>query len=47
VTWNCAISGGGVIGGILLNRLGVAFFPWILTPLLIVSFVIAAKTKRL
>jgi predicted MFS family arabinose efflux permease len=47
VTWNCAISGGGVIGGILLNRLGVAFFPWILTPLLIVSFAIAAKTKRL
>ena len=27
VTWNCAISGGGVIGGILLNRAGVASFP--------------------
>ena len=46
VTWNCAISGGGVIGGILLNRLGVASFPWTLTPLLLVSFAIAARTKR-
>jgi predicted MFS family arabinose efflux permease len=47
VTWNCAISGGGVIGGILLSRLGVASFPWILAPLLIVSFAIAARSKRL
>jgi predicted MFS family arabinose efflux permease len=46
VTWNCAISGGGVIGGILLNRAGVASFPWTLAPLLLVSFAIAARTKR-
>jgi predicted MFS family arabinose efflux permease len=46
VTWNCAISGGGVIGGILLNRAGVASFPWTLVPLLLVSFAIAARTKR-
>jgi predicted MFS family arabinose efflux permease len=44
VTWNCAISGGGVIGGILLNRAGVASFPWTLLPLLIVSLVVAART---
>jgi predicted MFS family arabinose efflux permease len=46
VTWNCAISGGGVIGGILLNRAGVASFPWTLAPLLLVSFAITARTKR-
>ena len=45
VTWNSAISGGGVIGGILLNRAGVASFPWTLLPLLIVSFVVAARTS--
>jgi predicted MFS family arabinose efflux permease len=45
VTWNCAISGGGVLGGILLNRAGVGAFPWTLLPLLIVSFAIAARTK--
>ena len=46
VTWNGSISGGGVIGGILLNRAGVGSFPWTLLPLLIVSFVIALRTKR-
>ena len=45
VTWNCAISGGEVIGGILLNRAGVASFPWTLLPLLLVSFVVAARTS--
>ncbi|MGA2248923.1 MAG: MFS transporter [Verrucomicrobiota bacterium] len=44
VTWNCAISGGGVIGGILLNRAGVASFPWTLLPLLFISIVVAART---
>jgi predicted MFS family arabinose efflux permease len=46
VTWNCSISGGGVIGGILLNRAGVGSFPWMLLPLLIVPFVIAFRAKR-
>jgi predicted MFS family arabinose efflux permease len=46
VTWNCAISGGGVIGGVLLNRAGVGSFPWTLLPLLIASFVIAVRAKR-
>ncbi len=46
VTWNSAISGGGVIGGILLNRAGVGWFPWTLLPLLVASFAIAARTKR-
>ena len=46
VTWNCAISGGGVIGALLLARAGVAAFPWTLLPLLLVSFVVAARTRR-
>jgi predicted MFS family arabinose efflux permease len=46
VVWNVAISGGGVIGGILLNRTGVASFPWTLLPLLLVSFVVAVRTRR-
>jgi predicted MFS family arabinose efflux permease len=46
VTWNSAISGGGIIGGILLNRAGVESFPWTLLPLLIVSFVVALLAKR-
>jgi predicted MFS family arabinose efflux permease len=46
VVWNCSISGGGVIGGILLARVGVASFPWTLLPLLIVSFAIALPSRR-
>jgi predicted MFS family arabinose efflux permease len=46
VTWNVAISGGGVIGGLLLNRAGVGSFPWTLLPLLVVSFLIALQAKR-
>jgi predicted MFS family arabinose efflux permease len=46
VTWNSAISGGGIIGGILLNRAGVEAFPWTLLPLLVVSFVVALKARR-
>ena len=46
VTWNCSISGGGIIGGILLNRVGAESFPWALLPLLIISFVIAVRAKR-
>jgi predicted MFS family arabinose efflux permease len=45
VTWNSAISGGGIIGGILLNRAGVESLPWTLLPLLIVSFVVALLAK--
>jgi predicted MFS family arabinose efflux permease len=46
VTWNVAISGGGVIGGFLLNRLGPGAFPWMLLPLLIVAFALAFRARR-
>lgn len=40
VAWNAAIAGGGVAGGMLLDSLGVASFPWSLMMLLAVAFVI-------
>ena len=46
VTWNSAISGGGIIGGILLNQAGVESLPWSLLPLLMVSFIVALLPKR-
>jgi predicted MFS family arabinose efflux permease len=46
VTWNIAISGGGVVGGLLLNRAGAGAFPWTLLPLLVVSFLIALRASR-
>ncbi|MFI6054626.1 MFS transporter [Streptomyces violascens] len=43
--WNVAMAGGGIVGGILLNLLGSASFPWsilvLLAPVLIV--VLAAR----
>lgn len=41
VAWNAAIAGGGVIGGLLLDSVGVRAFPWSLVILLGVAFVIA------
>ncbi len=46
VVWNCSISGGGIIGGILLNRGGAESFPWALLPLLLIAFAVAAPTRR-
>ncbi|MFF3319816.1 MFS transporter [Streptomyces sp. NPDC003035] len=44
--WNAAMAGGGVVGGLLLDRLGAAALPWsvllLLAPVLIV--VTAART---
>lgn len=41
VAWNAAIAGGGVIGGILLESVGVSSFPWFLVILLTAAFAIA------
>jgi predicted MFS family arabinose efflux permease len=46
VAWNSAIAGGGVVGGILLERWGGASFPWALTFLLAVGFAIAWQARR-
>lgn len=39
--WNGAIAGGGLIGGILLDTVGVAPMAWVLLVLLLVSFFVA------
>jgi predicted MFS family arabinose efflux permease len=41
VAWNSAIAGSGVVGGVLLDRWGVASFPWAMVVLVILGFVIA------
>lgn len=39
--WNLAIGGGGVMGGILIETLGVRSFPWALSILLIFALLVA------
>lgn len=41
VAWNSAIAGSGVIGGVLLERWGVAAFPWAMLVLIILALLIA------
>ncbi|MNO20812.1 Purine ribonucleoside efflux pump NepI [compost metagenome] len=43
--WNLAISGGGVIGGILLDTTGVGSFPWALFVLLALAFWVAWRSR--
>jgi predicted MFS family arabinose efflux permease len=43
--WNGAISGGGLIGGILLDTTGVGAMAWVLLALLIVGLVIAWRSS--
>ncbi len=40
VAWNSAIAGSGVVGGVLLDRWGVASFPWAMVVLVGVGFAI-------
>lgn len=42
VAWNSAIAGSGVVGGVLLDRWGVAVFPWAMLVLLAVALMITA-----
>lgn len=39
--WNLAIAGGGMLGGVLLETLGVAAFPWVLLMLILPAVLIA------
>ncbi|MEK4103871.1 MFS transporter [Paenibacillus sp. FSL R10-2791] len=43
--WNLAIGGGGVMGGILIETLGVRSFPWVMFILLILALLIAWRAK--
>jgi predicted MFS family arabinose efflux permease len=42
VAWNTAIAGSGLVGGVLLDRWGVAVFPWAMLVLLAVALMITA-----
>ncbi|QSQ16053.1 MFS transporter [Myxococcus landrumensis] len=44
--WNIAIAGGGVIGGVLLETLGVTSFPWLLVGLLLFTGGVAWRAKH-
>ncbi|WP_311971453.1 MFS transporter [Pseudomonas baltica] len=46
VVWNGAIAGGGVLGGILLDQLGVGAFAWAALVLILVSLGIAAAARE-
>ena len=45
-TWNGAIAGGGLIGGILLDTTGVGAMAWVLLALLIVGLVVAWRSSN-
>lgn len=46
VSWNLAIAGGGLSGGILLNTAGVGIFPWTMLVLLLAALIIAWCAKH-
>ncbi|MEI7003862.1 MFS transporter [Pectobacterium parmentieri] len=44
--WNMAIAGGGIIGGVLLERLGVAAFSPVLLVLLLIALVVVWPARQ-
>ncbi|RJE90529.1 MFS transporter [Paenibacillus sp. 1011MAR3C5] len=46
MVWNGAIASGGIVGGILLEHVGVQAFPGVLLVLLLVALLIAWRAKR-
>ncbi|URQ59939.1 MFS transporter [Pantoea alhagi] len=44
--WNIAIAGGGIIGGVLLDRIGIPAFPPALLVLLILTLAVVWASKR-
>lgn len=45
-SWNLAIAGGGLLGGVALAAWGAASLPWTLLLLLMASLAIAAGARR-
>ncbi|PLZ02052.1 MFS transporter [Burkholderia sp. WAC0059] len=43
VTWNGAIAGGGLLGGVLLDHLGAGAFPWAMLVWLTAGFAVAFR----
>ena len=46
VVWNCAIAGGGIVGGVLLDRWGASCFAWVALTLALISWLIAWRARR-
>lgn len=44
--WNSAIAAGGILGGILLDRLGAGAFPWAVLMLSLIALCIAIGARR-
>ena len=44
--WNLAIAGGGIVGGVLLELVGVQAFPGVLMIILLLGLIIAWSAKR-
>ncbi|MFT8990406.1 MAG: MFS transporter [Gluconobacter albidus] len=45
VAWNSAIAGGGLLGGVLLDRWGAVSFPWAVLVLATAGFLIAWRAR--
>lgn len=46
VVWNAAIAGGGLLGGVLLDQVGVGAFAWVVLVLVLVSLWIALAARE-
>ncbi|MBN8949837.1 MAG: MFS transporter [Rhizobium tropici] len=44
--WNIAMAGGGIVGGLLLENLGVGAFPWTLMLFLVATFAVVWMARR-
>lgn len=44
--WNLAIAGGGLIGGVLLDRAGAMSFPWALLLLAVIALITAVLARH-
>lgn len=46
VVWNCAIAGGGLLGGVLLDHIGAVSFAWVVMVVALVGLSIAFTTRE-
>ncbi len=44
--WNLAIASGGVVGGIILKKVGASLFPWSMFIFLIIALLVSWKSKK-
>ncbi|NUT53791.1 MAG: MFS transporter, partial [Saccharothrix sp.] len=44
--WNAAMAGGGVVGGLLLDRFGAGALPWSALALLVPAAVVVVAARR-